>query len=325
MRASGYVVSGVVCICVAAALNVAHADSGRIALMTEPARAGDYHAALQLTLRGIDIAALPAPTGPLRLDRAADAQRGTLAAGADAGVWIEYDAGLYEVCVVSADGRAFRHAPLPSDGTPRIFAAIATSLLDELLAPPEANLPPINVDVQVHIGSDAAPDDAAVAAPGLIAAASPSSATPPPFAIADTTRPVRFDRTLVELGPMLSPVSIGVEATMLFPVTERTRVGAMAFAHTLLPDGPSLLLGAGLEARRVGRGRRHFDIGVIGGAASAQSDPAIFLSAHLGLVWERERTGLGLSLAPTVVIPMEGGSLPIIPALFASLRWMLPV
>lgn len=321
MRAIGNVVVVVLMLCAAA---VAHADSGRIALMAEPARAGEYHGALQLSLRGVEIADLPPPTGTLRLDRAAEAQRAAISAGADAGVWIEYDAGSYEVCVVSADGRAFRHAPLPTDGTPRVFAAIATSLLDELLAPPEADLPPINVDVQVNIGTDAPPIDElaaaapppSVAPPGLVGAAAP---------FVDNHRPVRFDRTLVELGPMLSPLSVGVEANVTFPVTERVRVGAMAFGHTLFVDGPAPLFGAGLEARRVGLGRRHVDLGLILGAASAQSDPAVFISARIGLVKERANTGLGLSIAPTLVIPTGGSSMPVVPGIFASLLWKLPV
>ena len=54
-----------------------------------------------------------------------------LAVGADAALIDDRD-----VCVVSADGRSFRHAPL-GDASPRMFAAVATSLLDELIAPPE--------------------------------------------------------------------------------------------------------------------------------------------------------------------------------------------
>ena len=64
--------------------------------------------------------------------------------------WIDAN----DVCVVSADGAYFRHTPLPADASPRVFAAIATSLLDELLAPPT-----VNVDVNVDIGSPGSGDD----------------------------------------------------------------------------------------------------------------------------------------------------------------------
>jgi hypothetical protein len=110
----------------------------RIALMAndEP----ELHAALQVVLGGRDFAIvdLPPPDGPLSLDRAAEVQRSALRVRAGAGIWIEYDAGDAEVWVVSVSGRYIRHAPLPAGSGPRVFAAIATSLLDELLAPPEA-------------------------------------------------------------------------------------------------------------------------------------------------------------------------------------------
>src|ERR1051326_1980950 len=97
-------------LCVAAA--TAHAGT-RVVLFTDPADAG----ALQVALagRGTEIATLPAPDGALRLDRAAAVQRGAMDARAVAGVWIESDPGATEVCVVSSDGKLFRHAPLPID------------------------------------------------------------------------------------------------------------------------------------------------------------------------------------------------------------------
>src|SRR5438128_893957 len=127
---------------------VAHAGHSTVVVMTDP----ELGSALQSALsgRGVAIATVQKPGGALRLERAAAAQRAAIEFGADAALWIDLDIGSVEVCAVSSDGRYFRHAPLP-DGSPRVFAAIATSLLDELLAPPEAGAPQIAVNVDVHV------------------------------------------------------------------------------------------------------------------------------------------------------------------------------
>src|SRR5262249_55327398 len=161
-------------------------------------------------------------------------------------------------CAVSADGRYFRQSQLP-EGSPRMFATIATSLLDELLAPPEGDLA-INVDVQVNVGGQpvatlpgppphgqrltnrfpappralAAPRASGPAAArgsaapgnfasGLDGATAPTSGLTPGFgglvaapggvnsvtAIAPPPLDLFRDRTLLEIGPMLSPLSAG--------------------------------------------------------------------------------------------------------------------
>jgi hypothetical protein len=128
-------------------------------LASVPARAGtivvmednaDLGAALEVALanRPVEVVLVSAPSGQLRLDRAASAQRAALEASADAAVWIDFE-GLetIEVCALSADGQHFRHAPI-TEVSPRIFAAVATSLLDELVAPPE-----LDVHVNVKITS----------------------------------------------------------------------------------------------------------------------------------------------------------------------------
>ncbi len=120
----------------------------RVVAMVDPDDVG----ALRVALAGreIDLAVTPAPGGDLRLDRAALAQRSAVDQRADATVWIENEPGSAEVWVVSANGRQLGHAPLPiEDGSPRVFAAIATSLLDEVLAPPAP--PPMAVDVHVDL------------------------------------------------------------------------------------------------------------------------------------------------------------------------------
>jgi hypothetical protein len=299
---------------------VGEAEASRVVLMVDPPSAGELHSALQVTLAGVTIADLPPPEGTLRLDRAAFVQRAAIGAGADAGVWIERDGDMVEVCAVSADGRAFRHAPLPNEpdgGSPRVFAAIVTSLLDEMLAPPEAGIPPITVNVQVDVGAESAPPAPEIFAPG-IAIAEP--------AVAESGEPIRARSTLVEVGPMLSPVSAGLEAEVTFAVGSRLRVGAMGFANMLLVDDHSPLFGGALEVRRVGLGRRHFDVGVLGGAATAESDPVLFLALRLNVVWERAASGLGVSLAPALFFaPVSGGGTTVGPGAWASVRWALPV
>ncbi len=113
---------------------VAHAGN-RVVVMTDR----DYLvAALQVELAGRHLEVVSEPTSPVgdeRLDRAAAAQRVAMSNNADASIWIDTDG---EVWVVLGDGRDLRHAPLPVDATPRVFATIAASLVDELFAPPES-------------------------------------------------------------------------------------------------------------------------------------------------------------------------------------------
>src|SRR5689334_4663753 len=132
-------------IAVVAALAGTASAEHRIVLMSDPGLRDGLQ--VQLAGRGVEVAQLPAPQGPLRLDRAALVQRAALASHADAGIWIERDPAGAEVCVVSSDGRATRYAPLPDD-SPRVFASIATSLLDEVLAPDA-----FHVDVNVAVAA----------------------------------------------------------------------------------------------------------------------------------------------------------------------------
>jgi hypothetical protein len=113
--------------------SVADANS-RVVVMTD----ADDAAAVQVALagRGIDIQIVAAPQGDLRLDRAAAAERAAVEQHAAAAVWIDAVPGSTTACVVSADGEVFRDAPLPLvEGSPRMFAAIAVSLLDEVFTP----------------------------------------------------------------------------------------------------------------------------------------------------------------------------------------------
>jgi hypothetical protein len=299
----------------AIAATTAHAGT-RVVLMTDPADAS----ALQIALagRGAEIATLPAPEGALRLDRAAVVQRSAVNAQAVAGVWIEAEPGGAEVCVVSSDGKLFRHAPLPlEDATPRVFAAIATSLLDEVLAPGDA--PNVNVDVHVDI-----------APPGVLATASPLPA-PPGIAVASAPLPetvVRANRTLLEIGPMVSLLTGGLEGELAMPIGEQTRAGVIVGIDALYDTTRlmPLYLGA-LELRHVGRGQKHTDIGLLGGLAVIDNSSNPFVGVRLEHVWEGPAHGISFSINP--VLAYVSGSAyvtgSVYPGIWTSLRWELPI
>jgi hypothetical protein len=301
-----------------------------IVVMSDPERVGALGSAMQLALagRGVAIATVAAPTGELRLERAASAQRAALQLGADAALWIDVDGSALDVCAVSSDGRAFRHAPLPpdlADATPRAFSAIATSLLDELIVPPEPT-PSVDVDVHVHVdGNRQATVDRAP--PGFV---DPHAAAPPAEVSdsADETEVLesaipRTDRILVELGPMLSPATFGVMAEVAFPFSSSVRFGVMGGMHIALSD-PVLVYNGAIELRAVIAGQRnHFDVGGIAGAASADdhssSSTIGYLGASLNYTWEHATTGTTLSFVP--LIATDGTEK--FPGAYASLRWDL--
>jgi hypothetical protein len=326
--------------------------------MSEPDRAETLQQALRVALAGksVVVASVLPPHGQLRLDRAAVAQHEAIAAQADAAVWIDVEGSSVDICVVSADGSHFRHAPLPSgESSARVFAAIATSLLDEMIAPPEGD-PSIHVDVHVNVGHDGVdvttspgvhatvtpspdplvaprgasgltplptprptPAPVPFAAPGSYPAVAPA----PPVAQVDDSEsgPIRSNRTLVEFGPMLSPLTAGIEASLMFPASRSWRIGAMGAANVIFDGGDPLFAGA-LEVRHVGTGRRHFDIGFLGGAATAEGDTVGFTGMRLQLAWERASHSTAISLAPVLFI--ADGMDPM-PGAYASLRWGLPI
>jgi hypothetical protein len=129
--------------------SAAYANSS-VVVMTDT----DDAAAVQVALagRGIDVQVVTAPEGVLRIDRAAAALRAAVDHHAAAAVWIDAVPGNTMACVVSADGDMFREAPLPLvEGSPRMFAAIAVSLLDEVFTPSVA-VPVVPVVPIIPIG-----------------------------------------------------------------------------------------------------------------------------------------------------------------------------
>jgi hypothetical protein len=316
MRASLWVLGIVVVVAAHAA------EASTVVVLSDPQTAPALGSALQVTLagRGVAIATLPPPEGNLRLDRAAAAQHAAVQFNADAALWIDSQPDGTEVCAVSADGRFFRHSPLPvgEGDTPRMFATIATSLLDELLAPPD-DAPAVDVDVHVHVDPHGGPPSvtpiAAPIAPGL------TEAMPAPF----DGRP-RMDRTLAELGPMLSPVTIGIEAGLMAPVGDGWRIGGYGSINRILTSGDEQWLAAFAgELRHVGRGTHHWDFGAIGGyafVADRTNDDAPYAGARIAYAWEGANHGNSISLVPVIFVPSNGGAAP---GIYASYRWELPL
>lgn len=331
------------------AVGSAGAGTSRVVVMTDADSAPALQSALRVALGGklVVVASAIPPSGPLRLDRAAIAQHEAIAARADAAVWIDVEGEGVDVCVVSADGRHFRHAPLPAgDASPRVVAAIAKSLLDELVAPPEGD-PTIDVDVHVSVGrkgvevttspnAQVVVDDPfgarrpGAAAPGPELAPPGATSITPPGATAmradvsaqASSGPMRANRTLVELGPMLSPVSAGVEAELMFPASPAWRFGVMAVASILFMDNNDPLFAGAFEIRHIGSGRRrHIDIGLLGGAATAEGDSVAMAALRFQVTWENQSRSTALALLPCVLVA-DGD---VIPGAWASLRWGLPI
>jgi len=302
---------------------VAHAGHSIIVMSEGDRVAALGSAVLQILAgRGIAIATLPQPVGELRLERAAAAQRAALQLGADAATAHAHGRVAFDVCAVTADGRAFRHAPLPpdlGDAAPRAFSAIATSLLDELVTPPEPATN-VSVDVDVRINGASPP------ATQLGFAAEPSRAQPD-FAAPGVVDSVpargipRTDRTLIEVGPMLSPVTAGVMGGVMFPLRNDVRLGVMAGGHVGLGGGV-FVYNAAAELRTTVRGQRnHFDIGLVGGMASANDHSGDATIGYGGLdlayTWEDVSHGTTLSFVP---LAASDGSM-VFPGLYAQLKW----
>jgi hypothetical protein len=284
--------------------------------------AGDeLSSALELSVssRHVSVATALTPEGALRLDRAAAAQHAAMASDAVASVWI--DAG--DVCVVSADGVYFRQAPLPANSSPRLFAAIATSLLDEMLVPPEGFNVAVNIDVRGP-GMGAVADGRPPVAPQ----------TTPVIATVDTIDPARWKRTLVEFGPTVSPSSYGMELELAFPVLPNLRVGALGGINHLY-DGlrddiaGTMMYDAALEVRYVGRGETHFDVGLAGGTITGydgyESDTGGFAALRFSYVKEYASTAVSFSVAPMLLFDFRGQGNDKNFGLMTSLRLELPI
>ena len=302
MRAAPFVLLGL----------CAMAQAGnRVVVMNERP---DLPGALQMALaHQAEVSSEPAtPAGEQRLDRAAAAQRTAIADNADIGVWIDDN----EVWAVLADGRDVRHAPLPADATPRVFAAIATSLVDELVQPPVA--PPAIVDVHVEVTP--APAVAAAAPPATtaiaVAPAAPIAAViAPPSAVAEAT-PIlpRPSRTLLEIGGTISNASVGGQVEMLWPISPVLRLGVLGGLSTMtdgygFTNSGETLLDAGVELRHigVGTGKTHFDLGPELGVAYASGGALGGIAAiRFAVTRELASTAVTAAVSPMYLFGFDG-------------------
>jgi hypothetical protein len=295
----------------------AHADS--VLVMAEPGSAGELDAAMRVVLsgRGTAIASMPAPAGQMRLERAAAAQRAAAQTGADAAVWIDEA----EICAVTSDGHDFRHAPFPAEAaSPRAFAAIATSLLDEMIAPaPWAG--GFNVNVSVDVTPAAGGAHAPV--PVRVGFAGPPSESAMVTAGAPAQSSPRAGDTLVEFGGVISPLTAGVEAGLAFPLSPKWRFAAMGGINRTF-DGDWVVGIAAAELRHVGRGAQaHWDVGPMAGVILPDGDVAdLFAGVRIGRTWELASSSVQWSITPLLLTPLTNDSTTpkVMPGAFTSLR-----
>jgi hypothetical protein len=294
------------------ATQIASADA--IVVMAEPQAQLDSALRVVMVPRRVDVIGAPVPAGALRLERAAVAQRAAMQLGAHAAVWID-DA---EVCAVTADGRDFRHAPFPAEAaSPRAFAAIATSLLDEMISPePWAQGFDVNVTVTPHGDRVAAVGPPMLDAPGL---------TTTVVTAAEPDVRAHSGRVLVEVGPMLSPLTAGLQGAASFSISHAWRFGGTAAINKTL-DGDYTLGVFSTELRHVGRGRaKHWDIGFEGGWAGDGTDNVGFAGCRLARTWELSSTAVSLAFTPMLFKPLTGTDDGPFPAIYTSLRWQVPL
>jgi len=273
-----------------------------VVVMAEP----ELGAALQVAMsgRGVAIASAEAPGGDVLLARAAAAQHAALDFGATASLWVEER----ELYLVTADGRLYRHVPLTSPSA-RVFAAIASGLIDEMMMPgivapaPEAIAPPAPVG---------RPATAAIAPPApRVALADGIAAPAPPAPITDPA-----DHTLLEVGAMVSPIHAAVEAELAWPVAGVARLGLMVGGGATF-NGYALA-DVGAEIRTLGHGRSHFDLGAVAGIAltNFKNSTITYVGPRLGYTWG----SISASLVPMYGwaddSPGDHG-----PGLFATIRW----
>jgi hypothetical protein len=304
--------------------HVVRAES--VVVMAAPDTQLDSALRVVMAGRGVAVTVAPRPQGAFRLERAAMAQRTAAQAGADAAVWID-DA---DVCAVTADGLDFRHAPLPPQAaSPRTFAAIATSLLDDMIHPESW---PQGVDVNVNVSvstnepepRDAGEEPPSIAAPGVIAAS-------------PRVERAHAGQTLLEIGPMLTPISGGVQAALSISLSDAWRLGGSGAINGGFVDGGFVIGVASVEVRHVGVGRKHWDLGPEIGYASDGTDPIAFAGLRIARTWQSPRSAVSLAFTPLVFVSLSNRddiedavvyppvSRTTFPGLYTSLRWQVPL
>jgi hypothetical protein len=150
----------------------AETKPGAVLFMAGPDRREELREALVVELagRGLEVVPTDPPPGSTPDERMAAAHQAAMVAGASAAVWVEEvregTTGETVVQAVGAGGTEVRFAPLPGsydEIARRVFALVAASLVDEVLAPPGV---PVTVHIDVDVG---APPPALVEIPAPVA------------------------------------------------------------------------------------------------------------------------------------------------------------
>jgi len=285
----------------------AHAQS-RVLVMADEG-GPDIAAALRVELanRSTEVLVSAAPAGQSRVERAASAQASARGSGSNAAVWLDtIDGAAGRVPMVrvapSADAD-FRQAPLPPEGAldPRAIAMIASSLLEEMLGPPDP--PPateldIHAELDVHVRAeapsavpDATPAPVPDAVPPVVAApeSTPIIVEQAAAAAADEVD-ADEDRSDVEpfANVTLGGRALGLDDVLDGGVSMRGAVG-LRFERTwrLALELESLLASEhpGLETGDIGGG---VSFGVSGGGEIALGrDCALVLTTYLHAAQQR--------------------------------------
>lgn len=262
----------------------AHAQARETLLLASDAPEADTLAtalAVELASAGWRVLRGPAPRGETLLERAGDAQRNARVLGARSALFVESaTGGGAAVHVVEADGDATRSAPLPSALATldaRTFAAVASSLVEELESPPQRLRVRVQVAIDAEDGSSFVVDDARVEVrtnDGSVTSASsadPNASSADPNASNDSP-----ESAIVEAPEAPVIVEVPVEAT---PSTEEATteapsadpevqpLGVVPVEEEVVPSFPFAVdfapfVGMGSFARA--RGRRSFSLGVLG-------------------------------------------------------------
>lgn len=300
--------------------STAAADARDVLFLLEGANADQLGEALAVELggRGLVVRRAPAPVGETALERASAAQRAVREAGAKAALWVDVApaerGGGALLRVVGPEREEVRHAPLPESlatVAPRVFALVAASLLDEIIAPPDS---PITVRVEVSIDAGGRPVNvtgSAITTNGTVAA--PTSTEPAPVIVV----PVLEAPQPVEPAPA-PPTEPTVQLPRVEPiVTPETPAPAVTVNHALKLStefsGRRVAVGIdfapflGMSTFYGGTEVRRLSLGVVGTLDHASEGLAIssVLNLHTGYL-----RGFDLSGGASITLgPVSGAQL----------------
>lgn len=290
MRATSRIVSvlAMLALIVVSSASHAHAQARETLLLASDAPEADTLAtalAVELASAGWRVLRGPAPRGETLLERAGDAQRNARVLGARSALFVESaTGGGAALHVVEADGDATRSAPLPSALATldaRTFAAVASSLVEELESPPQRLRVRVQVAIDAEDGSSFVVDDARVEVRTNDGSVTSASSADPNVIPSDEASVVVPDGAIVEVPAGDAPVI--VETPTEAPIVEvpiETDEPATEAPIEATPNGvvdaptveevPSFpfavdfvpFVGMGSFAR--GRGHRSFSLGVFG-------------------------------------------------------------